>query len=250
MDGKLSRAWDEFDAYLFDIDGTLLNCGDAVHYFAFCHTLSAMGGRELNLDGVVTHGNTDLGILRDAFRLGGVEDGVWRPRLEEIYERMGSEVEAHRGEFRIEVLPAVREVLAHLRSRGAVLSTATGNFARVGVAKLESCGLWESFDLGGWSDGHETRAEVFRAALAGVRERVGADAAVCVLGDTPADVQAAHANGLEVIAVATGIFSFETLAAEGPELCLESFAGLIEKASSGQGTGLRDGAGACASMKN
>lgn len=227
MSGKLSRAWDEFDAYLFDIDGTLLNCVDAVHYFAFCHTLSAVGGRAMNLDGVVTHGNTDLGILRDAFRLGGVGDEVWRPRLSEMYDRMGSEVEANRAGFQIDVLPAVREMLTHLRSRGAVLSTATGNFARIGVAKLEACGLWECFDLGGWSDGFETRAEVFRAALAGVRERAAEGASVCVLGDTPADVQAAHANGLEVIAVATGIFPFEQLVAEGPELCLRTFVELI-----------------------
>ncbi len=238
MSGSLSRSWDGFDAYLFDIDGTLLNCVDAVHYFAFCHALSAVSGRALNLDGVVTHGNTDLGILRDAFRLGGVGDEVWRPRTSEIYERMGSEVEAHRAEFRIDVLPAVREVLHHLRSRGAVLSTATGNFARIGVAKLEACGLWKFFDLGGWSDGFETRAEVFRAALARVREKVGAEASVCVLGDTPADVQAAHANGLEVIAVATGIFSLEQLAAAGPELCLRSFTELTEGAGpGGKGTG-------------
>lgn len=227
MDGKLSRAWDGFDAYLFDIDGTLLNCVDAVHYFAFCNALSAIGGRAMNLDGVVTHGNTDLGILRDAFRLGGVPDEAWRSRLEEIHARMGAEVEANREEFRIDVLPAVREMLTHLRARGAVLSTATGNFARIGVAKLEACGLWDFFELGGWSDGFETRAEVFRAALAGVRARAGENAAVCVLGDTPADVQAAHANGLEVIAVATGIFSYEQLRAEGPELPLRDFAELF-----------------------
>lgn len=227
LETKLSRAWDGFDAYLFDIDGTLLNCVDAVHYFAFCNALSAVAGRELNLDGVVLHGNTDGGILRDGFRLGGVPEAVWRPRLSEMYDRMGAEVEANRGDFRVDVLPAVREVLTHLRARGAVLSTATGNFTRIGIAKLEASGLWEFFDLGGWSDGFETRAEVFRAALAGVRARVGESAAVCVLGDTPADVQAAHANGLEVIAVATGIFSFAQLAAEGPELCLRSLGELL-----------------------
>ena len=227
LNGTLSRAWDGFDAYLFDIDGTLLNCKDAVHYFAFCNALSGVAGRPMNLDGVVTHGNTDVGILRDAFRLGGVAEDVWRPRLEAMYDGMGTEVERNRGEFRIEVLPGVREVLGQLRARGAVLSTATGNLARIGVAKLEACGLWEFFDLGGWSDGFETRAAVFEAALAGVRARVRADAAICVFGDTPADVQAAHANGLEVIAVATGIFSFAELEAEGPELCVRELADLL-----------------------
>ena len=230
MRGKLSRAWDAFDAYLFDIDGTLLNCRDAVHYFAFCHALSAIGGRPLNLDGVVTHGNTDQGILRDAFRLAAVHEGRWRPRLGEIYGRMGDEVEANREEFRIEVLPGVPDVLAHLRSRGALLSTATGNLARIGEAKLEACGLWQFFHLGGWSDGFETRAEVFRAALDGIRRRAGAEAAVCVFGDTPADVQAAHENGLEVIAVATGIYSYAQLAGEEPELCLRQLTELLPAA--------------------
>ena len=43
------RAWDSYDAYLFDIDGTLLNCTDAVHYFAFCDTLTMLARRPLNL---------------------------------------------------------------------------------------------------------------------------------------------------------------------------------------------------------
>ncbi len=224
---SLSRPWDAFDAYLFDIDGTLLNCVDAVHYFAFCDALSAVAGRPLNLDGVVTHGNTDEGILRDAFAVGGVEESLWRPRLGEIRARMGAQVEAHRGELRIAVLPGVREVLGHLQTRGALLSTATGNLARVGEVKLAQCGLRDFFALGGWSDGCESRVEVFRAALAQVRARLGTKAVVCVMGDTPADVQAAHACGLEVTAVATGVFSREQLAVDGPELCLGSLLELL-----------------------
>lgn len=227
MTPQLSRPWDAFDAYLFDIDGTLLNCQDAVHYFAFCDALSLVAGRPLNLDGVITHGNTDQGILRDAFAKGGVEEAVWRPRLAEIQNQMGAQVETNRRELRMDILPGVRPLLTHLRSRGAMLSTATGNFARIGEAKLKQCGLREFFDLGGYSDGFETRAEVFRTALAAVRERVGSKAAVCVFGDTPADVQAAHANGIEVIAVATGIYSREQLEAEGPELCLSSLEELV-----------------------
>src|SRR6185503_10778846 len=54
--GSLPRAWDGFDAYLFDVDGTLLNCKDAVHFFAFRNALRTLSGRELNLDGVTAHG--------------------------------------------------------------------------------------------------------------------------------------------------------------------------------------------------
>lgn len=225
--GQLSRAWDAFDAYLFDIDGTLLNCQDAVHYFAFCDALSAVAGRPLNLDGVVTHGNTDEGILRDAFTLGQVEETAWRARMPEIRERVGAQVERNRAEMRIDVLPGVRDLLAHLEQRGAVLSTATGNLTRVGEVKLGQCDLLRFFPLGGWSDGCESRAHVFARALERVRERVGQQAAVCVVGDTPADVQAARANGLEVIAVATGIFPRAALEAEAPELCVGSLEELL-----------------------
>ncbi len=219
---KLSRGWDEFDGYLFDIDGTLLNCEDAVHYFAFCNALTAVAGRPLNLDGVVTHGNTDEGILRDAFAVAGVEENLWRSRMDEIRDRVGSEVERNREELRIDVLPGVREVLQHLLDRGAVLSTATGNLARVGEVKLSQCGLRHFFQQGGWSDGCETRHEVFRRALEQMKDALGEDASICVVGDTPADVQAAHSNGLEILAVATGIFSREVLEAEAPELCVTS----------------------------
>ncbi len=224
---KLSRAWDTYEAYLFDIDGTLLNCQDAVHYFAFCDALSEVAGRPVNLDGVVAHGNTDEGILRDAFTLAAVDETHWRARMPEVRKRIGAQVEANRDQLRIDVLPGAREVLQHLRERGALLSTATGNLTRVGEAKLGHCDLRSFFHLGGYSDECETRSEVFRRALAGVRAQLGAGASVCVVGDTPADVQAAHANGLEVIAVATGIYAQEALLAEGPELCVSSMLELL-----------------------
>ena len=228
LTSKLSRAWDGFDAYLFDIDGTLLNCLDAVHYFAFCDAVSAVAGRAVNLDGVVTHGNTDEGILRDAFTLASVDEGVWRDKMPDVRERIGAQVEGNREELRIDVLPGARRVLQHLRDRGAVLSTATGNLTRVGEAKLTQCDLRGFFQYGGYSDGCDTRTEVFRRALLRVREAIGDAASVCVVGDTPADVHSAHANGLEVIAVATGIFSREQLEAEAPELCVSTLEELFQ----------------------
>ena len=55
----------------------------------------------------------------------------------------------------------------------------------------------------------------------------GADATVCVVGDTPRDIEAARANGLAVIAVATGNFSFETLLELRPDVCATSLADLL-----------------------
>jgi phosphoglycolate phosphatase len=224
------RSWDMFDAYLFDIDGTLLNCTDATHYFAFCHALKLLSHRELTLDGIVVHGNVDTGILRDALTLAGIPESEWRPRLAEAQIVMGEFVHRQQSELCLDITPDARRVLEHLRSRGAKLGVATGNLERIGQLKLERAGLWKYFDFGGWSDTHEYRTDVLRAALAKARTLCGETGSVCVVGDTPYDVVSAHQNDLSVIAVATGNYSYEQLSLAKPERLLRSFVELFDPA--------------------
>jgi phosphoglycolate phosphatase-like HAD superfamily hydrolase len=227
------RKWDEYDAYLFDIDGTLLTCHDAVHYFAFCEALTTLAGRELNLDGVVAHGNTDVGILRDVLKLHGVADDTWRPHLSQATEGMCRFVHTRAQDLRVEPIPGMVGVLSHLQSKGAVLGVATGNLQAIGWLKLERSGLRGFFRFGGFSDGYEYRADVFRAAVKEVRHRTHPGASICVVGDTPSDIQAARDNHLDVIAVATGIFDIDALAAEAPTRCVASLQQLLEGSVSG-----------------
>ena len=221
------RAWDAFDGYLLDIDGTLLHCRDAVHYFGFCEVLETIVGRKMTLDGVTAHGNVDVGILRDALALAGVPQEQWRPRLPAMRYQLCRYVLDHKGGFEAEALPRVRAVLEHLRGKGAVLGIATGNLGAIGQAKLEHTGLWEFFTVGGWSDEHESRTDVFRGAVAKMQAAAGEQASICVLGDTPVDISAARAVGLPVIAVATGIYSSEELMGSSPDLLLASFEELL-----------------------
>lgn len=215
------------DVVLFDIDGTLLNCQDAVHYFAFCEALTSIAGRSLNLDGVVTQGNVDEGILRDALQLAKVPETTWRPALRAACEGMGRFAAAHTADLRIDVLPAVPQLLGRVRQAGKLLGTATGNLAGVGRVKLAHCGLLPLFDFNGFSDGCATRIEVFARAVEQARSLAGAGARICVVGDTPADVRAARANSLDVLAVSTGVYFFETLLAEAPDLCLHTLEPLL-----------------------
>ena len=226
-----ARVWDQYDAYLFDIDGTLLNCTDAVHYFAFCDALSAIAGRPVNLDGVATHGNVDVAILRDAWGMAGISEEAWRPRLDDARKAMCAQVARNRDELHINVLPGVHEVLSHLKSQGAILAVATGNLAGIGEVKLEHCGLLPYFNFGGYSDQHESRAEVFRAAIEQARMLTSHDAAICVFGDTPADIEAARVNHVDVIAIATGIFDYDSLAALSPTRTLRTLTELSTSAT-------------------
>jgi phosphoglycolate phosphatase-like HAD superfamily hydrolase len=222
-----SRPWDAFDVYLFDIDGTLLHCRDTVHYFAFCETLTRIAGRPLTLEGVVAHGNTDVGILRDALQLAGCCDETWRPHLARIREEMCERVRVRRTELCVDVLPQVREVLEHLLTRGALLGIVTGNLQGIGTMKLEAAGLVPYFSFASWSDEFEYRQDVVRACVAEVRKLAGGDASMCMIGDTPADIQAAHRNGLPAIAIATGIYPVAELSAVAPELCIASLTDLL-----------------------
>lgn len=224
--------WDAQDAYLFDIDGTLLRCRDRIHVDSFLSSVRAVMGREFTLDGVTLSGNTDTGILRDAFRLVCLEDALWEPHMDDILQRMRDDVAARRDEFRIDKMPGVDEVLTYLRDKGATIGIATGNLESIGWLKIEFLGLRDWFTFGGFSDRFPVRSEMIAHAAAQARALAGRSASVCIVGDTPSDIIAARANHLPVIAVATGVYSFEQLMQQQPDVCATNFLALLETVQS------------------
>jgi phosphoglycolate phosphatase len=219
--------WDAQDAYLFDIDGTLLRCRDRIHVESFFSSVRAVMGHELALDSVTLSGNTDPGILRDAFKLAQFEDAHWQPHLEDILQQMRDSVAARRAEMKIDKMPGVDEVLRHLRDKGAAIGVATGNLESIGWLKIEFLGLRHCFTFGAFSDTHLSRAEMIAQAADQARELRGPHATVCIVGDTPADIAAAHANGLPAIVVATGNYTFDQLLQHQPEACASNFLALL-----------------------
>jgi phosphoglycolate phosphatase len=219
--------WDECDAYLFDIDGTLLHAQGGVHTDAFSWSVEAVMGHPLSMDGVAVHGSTDTAILRDAFRLAAIGDEVWQPRLEEILDRMRARVLEQRESMSVTVMPGVLSMLAYLKSRGKLLGVATGNLEQIGWLKIELAGLRDWFSFGGFSDRHALRSDMIANALAGARKLAGNHVKVCVVGDTPSDIAAAKANGLPTIAVATGVFPYQTLLQHQPEVCTSTLQALL-----------------------
>ena len=211
--------WDTADAYLFDIDGTLLNSRDAVHYFAFQSAARAVLNLEATLDGVHVHGNTDPGIVRAVLQRAGLDNAAIDARMPQIIAHILSEVERNRDQLRPELCPSIHDLLAYLQGRGKLLGTASGNLEQLGWLKLEKAGIKPMFAFGSFSFPRESRADIFRHGAALARERLGSAATVTVVGDTPFDIEAARAAGMAVIALATGIFSFADLALHSPDAC-------------------------------
>lgn len=212
--------WLAYDAYIFDIDGTLLTSAGLVHYNAFKAALREIYGCERDITEVPLHGNTDIGILRATTRLAGVNDEVFAAKLQPAIAFIRDHARQNQWRLTANLCPSIPELVKHLHVGGKLLGLASGNLEEIGWMKIAAAGLRPYFTFGAFSDRHEKRSDIFATALAEAHRRLGPASRVCFLGDTPADIEAAHANQCAVIAIATGIHTYEQLQALSPEFCL------------------------------
>ena len=219
--------WREADAYLFDIDGTLLLSPDRTHRYALHRALLEVYGLETTIDGIAYHGKTDPGILRAAAERAGMVADVIDQKMASALAVVRQDAAEKAERFRPNVLPGIREVLSLLRESGKLLGVSSGNLESIGWLKLKVAGLAEYFAFGCFADECELRVDVFRKAVSEVHRRLGPQATVCFVGDTPDDVRAAQGVGGQVIAVGTGIFKAEDLAAHGPDATVNCCSDLL-----------------------
>ena len=219
--------WKEADAYLFDIDGTLLLSPDRTHRYALHRAMLDVFGVETTIDGIPYHGKTAPGIVRAALeRLGFTEETI-NAKMPEALETVRRDATEKADRFTPNVLPGIREVLDLLRAGGKLLGVTSGNLEVVGWLKIKAAGLREYFAFGCFADEYELREQIFRKGMQEVHIRLGPKASVCFVGDTPEDVRAAQKVGGRIIAVGTGIFKREDLLSHGPDQSVESCSDLL-----------------------
>ena len=227
LHGQNEFRWKDADAYLFDIDGTLIVTRDLVHWNALHQAMREAYDVNATIEGIPYHGKTDLGILRAALERAGIRGADFETKLPRALEVVGREVTANASRIVADVCPAIPGLLATLRSRGKLLGVASGNLQSVGWQKIEAAGLREFFSFGCFSNECEMRSEIFRHAVAEANGRLGRTAKVCFIGDTPEDIRAARQAKATIIAVSTGTYRMEELNALMPDLCISSCAELI-----------------------
>jgi phosphoglycolate phosphatase-like HAD superfamily hydrolase len=220
---------------LFDIDGTLVHTlGAGVR--GMNAAFADLYGRTDVLEGLRIAGRTDRAIVGDAFRRLAVEPTAERvAALRDAYlPHLARELAHAAAGADCSVLPGVVEVLDALDRRGdAVVALLTGNFHGGAGVKLRHFGIWERFAFGAFGDEHLDRRDLVPVAVTAARA-AGHDvsaADLIVIGDTPLDVDCAHAHGARAIAVATGPYTREALAREGAELTVETLAELDAEAA-------------------
>jgi phosphoglycolate phosphatase len=181
----------------------LRRAGEAVHGVA--------------LDGVRVEaaGRTDAAIARDLLRHAGVDEAAIDARWPEMAAAAAAAYEELcPDDLSGYVAPGVPAALDAVAAEPAVYRQAlvTGNLEPIARRKLERAGLGHHFAAGqgGFGSDAEDRSDL--PAVARARAGGWARERTVVIGDTPRDIACARADGVRVIAVATGPFAAEALA--------------------------------------
>ncbi|MGA2320504.1 MAG: HAD family hydrolase [Solirubrobacteraceae bacterium] len=204
---------DERIAVLFDIDGTLLTTGGAG---AASWRLAFDELYEIPADiGAFTDaGMTDPEVARKTFQAVLHRDPARREFTRLLERRLHylQETVAESAEYR--VLPGVAELLPRLIDEGYLLGLVTGNVEAAAHIKLHRARLNRFFSFGGYGSDATDRGELTRIALKRASlvygEPLSAAQAIAV-GDTPHDVEGAHAAGIACVGVGSHHFNVEQL---------------------------------------
>lgn len=230
-----------YRVYLFDIDGTLLVSGGAGSKAVYSTFTEDFAVQPADIPkGTSFCGRTDLGILTDMF--GALTIELTDSTMVRFYQSYTARLKDELAKQDCDPLPKVREALCELTGAApppetgparaeAVVTIMTGNCRKGAEIKLAAYGLDSYFDLdmGGYGDDFLLRNDLARATFLALQGRLDdlKPSEILVIGDTVADIECAHAIGADCLAVATGSFPLDVLAAAGPRYMAESFEGVI-----------------------
>ncbi|MFI7103299.1 HAD family hydrolase [Streptomyces sp. NPDC050161] len=207
---------------LWDIDHTLISTrgmGRELSALAFAETTGIAMREQATVEGI-----TEPVIFRETAALHGIATN--RGDFQRFAAALAQAHRDHSPQLRERghALPGAAAALDRMAAEpGIRQSVVSGNTRAVAGIKLEVFGLDTHIDwaAGAYGDDAEVRSALVSLALAraGGVSPVPAERAV-VIGDTPADVEAARANRVPVIAVASGRSSVPQLHAAGAERVL------------------------------
>ncbi len=211
-------------AILFDIDGTLIitgGAGAASWRLAF----DELYGIPADIGEFTDTGMTDPEVGRKTFEAvlhRAPERKEFTRLLERRLHYLHQTVEDS-GDYR--VLAGVAELLPRLIEDGYLLGLVSGNLEASAHIKLHRAKLNRFFSFGGYGSDSTDRGELTRIALRRAAlvygEPVRPEQAL-VVGDTPHDVEGAHAAGMQCVGVGSHHFSVEQLRDAGADYVIAS----------------------------
>jgi phosphoglycolate phosphatase len=213
-------------AVLFDIDGTLIVTGGA-GATSWRLAFDELYGIPADIGKFTDTGMTDPAVGRKTFEA-VMHREPKRKEFTRLLERrlhyLHRAVEDSAG---YRVLAGVKQLLNELIEEGYLLGLVTGNVEAAAHIKLHRAGLNRFFSFGGYGSDSDDRGELTRIALERATlvygEPVSPERAIAV-GDTPLDVEGAHAAGIECVGVGSHNYSVEQLREAGADYAIASLA--------------------------
>ena len=209
---------------LFDIDGTLVSTGGA-GAAAWKRAFQELHGVPADIGKFTEAGMTDPDVGIKTFEAVLQRPPTRHELAQLLQRRLEYMPEAVAESTRYRVLPGVRERLRQLSHDGHLLGLITGNIDGAAHIKLQRGDLNRWFSFGAYGGAGVDRAGIVRQAVERGKAMLGEDvpnAQIYVIGDTPLDIDAAHAAGCTAIAVATGHYDRASLRDAGADRVLET----------------------------
>lgn len=211
---------------LFDIDWTLLRGTNQVHVNAFINMFATVYHEPTAaISDIVPHGMIDSQIIVEVMKVHGWKEARVREKLPEAFVAINSYYAKNAEPKYIEKLPGVDALLAALKERDVLMGLLSGNIEAMAWNKMEMAGIKDYFSFGAFGDMAQARPELVEVAKKQIKNKfeisIPNDRFV-IIGDSPLDVVTAKKAGTKCIAVATGSAKREQLAAENPELVVDS----------------------------
>ena len=205
---------------LFDIDGTLLQCGKQVGVI-FLEALRETFGDFRHPENHSFAGKTDPMLVVELVRGIGLNLGDIHARIPQMQQLYLSKLEERLDPAQMKLLPGVVELLEKLAHREDIqLGLLTGNWRDGARIKLSRFELGRFFPFGAFGDDGLERRELVPVALQRAIQVAGQafpPERVLVVGDTLLDVDCAHAAGVRCLAVATGFTDVNALKEGGAD---------------------------------
>src|SRR3954470_13011355 len=209
---------------LFDIDGTLVSTGGA-GAVAWRRAFEELYGIPADIGKFTDAGMTDPDVGAKTFEAVLGRKPTPLELAQVVQRRLEHLPEAIAESKGYKVLPGVPERLRQLSRAGHLLGIITGNGDGAAFIKLSRGDLMRWFSFGAYASAGVDRAGIVRQAVARGEAMLGSDvpnSQIYVIGDTPLDIEAAHAVGCRAIAVATGHYDVDALRAAGADEVLET----------------------------
>ena len=209
---------------LFDIDGTLVTTGGA-GAVAWRQAFEELHGIPADIGQFTDAGMTDPDVGAKTFEAVIGRTPTPLELAQVVQRRLEHLPEAVAESAGYKVLPGVPERLRQLSRAGHLLGLITGNGDGAAYIKLARGDLMRWFTFGAYASAGVDRAGIVRQAVARGEAMLGKDVPntqIYVIGDTPRDVEAAHAAGCTAIAVATGHYDAGALREAGADHVVET----------------------------